>query len=132
LTPLDSKDYLVKIEEPENEEIEEDGEWFEPDDEIEEEAPSTGGLIGRREETISTGFIVGKKEETVETGKTLGGNTTGKTLGNEGKTLGGNTTGNTLGGGTTDGKKCELCGTSVPPNRYDMHLVHCKKRFGNK
>jgi hypothetical protein len=40
-----------------------------------------------------------KKEEPIETGKTLGGNTSGKTLGNEDKTLGRNTTGdNTLGG----------------------------------
>jgi hypothetical protein len=119
LTPLDSKDYIVKVEEPEIEEVEDDGEWFEPDDEkVEEEVPS-GGLIGRREETTSTGFLVGKKEEkpvVIDTGKTIGGgNTTGKTLGGE-----------TIIDDSTENVVCDICKKSFPKARITMHKVRCK------
>eukprot|EP01080_Neovahlkampfia_damariscottae_P006686 gene6686-10851_t len=116
-SPLDSKDYIVQIENPEiDEEIEEE-EWFEPDDE-KIDSSTNSGLVGKRDDEINTGFLIGKRvdEKKPEVKKPVeekpvenkGGNTTG------GKTL----------GTTTDGTKCEICGTYIAEEDTNkFHLI---------
>jgi hypothetical protein len=132
--PLDSIDNVVVVEEPDDSyvEIEDDSdEWFEPNDQVLEEKNTTGGLIGvRKEEEKDTtgGMLVGKRTDDVK----VETNVKPKEIVVTGKTLGGTTESNS--NVVVDGNsvKCERCGTVVPKNRFDMHDVHCKKRFGNK
>jgi hypothetical protein len=132
--PLDSTDNVVVVEEPDDSylEIENDSEdWFEPDDQVEEKN-TTGGLIGVRKEdekNTTGGMLVGKRTDDVK----VDTNTKPKEPVVTGKTLGGSTGSQSTNVVVDENSvKCERCGTVVPKNRFDMHDVHCKKRFGNK
>jgi len=136
---LDSKDNIVKIEEPEDDfMIEEniiDENWVEPNEDVEEKEEienSSGALIGRRSDedtktSNSTSSLIGKRKDDVVTKieeKKPTENTTGG-----GRSLGGSSNDKLV---DENNVKCEICQTIVAKKMFDIHTVHCKRRHGVK